>query len=91
MSYVLRFSSKAAEDIEDLKRSGNKAALKKLYALLKELREHLQTGTGQPDLLKYDLAGCWSRRINKEHYILHSLPDRRKYADGVRCLCKRAL
>ncbi|MDP4228265.1 MAG: Txe/YoeB family addiction module toxin, partial [Bacteroidota bacterium] len=31
------------------------------------------TGTGQPELLKHDLAGLYSRRINKKHRLVYSI------------------
>jgi len=34
------------------------------------LKEHPRTGTGQPELLKYDLAGYYSRRINRKHRLV---------------------
>ncbi|MEX2592565.1 MAG: Txe/YoeB family addiction module toxin [Anditalea sp.] len=29
------------------------------------------TGSGPPELLKHELSGYWSRRINKEHPIAY--------------------
>ncbi len=57
MSYQLQFTDKALEGIEKLKKSGNKALLKKLKTLLDELTTHPYTGTGQPEQLKHDFAG----------------------------------
>ena len=42
------------------------------------LREALRTpfsGIGKPERLKYDLAGCWSRRINAEHRLVYQVRD----------------
>lgn len=64
MSYVLRFTSNALHDIQLHKKSGNKVVLRKIEVLLNELREHPKTGTGKPELLKDDLKGYYSRRIN---------------------------
>jgi toxin YoeB len=34
-------------------------------------------GAGKPEPLKYQLAGCWSRRITEEHRLVYLvLPDR---------------
>ncbi len=34
-------------------------------------------GIGQPEPLRHELAGCWSRRINKEHRLVYQvLPDK---------------
>ncbi len=32
-------------------------------------------GTGKPELLKYNLAGYWSRRINREHRIVYEVTE----------------
>lgn len=73
MKYQLDFSKKALEDIEKHKKAGNKATLKKIQKLLNELMEHPTTGTGQPELLKHDLQGLYSRRINKKHRLVYSV------------------
>ncbi|MFN6946506.1 MAG: Txe/YoeB family addiction module toxin [Cytophagaceae bacterium] len=73
MSYVLEFSKTALQDIEKHKESGDKAVLKKIEKLFNELMEHPLTGTGQPEKLKHDLAGLYSRRINKKHRLIYSI------------------
>ena len=75
MSYSLEFTGKALEGIEKLKKSGNKAILIKVRKLFNELTEHPYTGTGQPEQLKYDLAGFWSRRINQEHRLIYTVDE----------------
>jgi len=37
--------------------------------------EHPITGTGQPEMLKHDLAGLYSRRINKKHRLVYSIKE----------------
>ncbi len=64
MSYLLDFSAQAQKDIAFHKSSGNKVVLKKILVLLEEIAENPFSGTGKPESLKYNLAGCWSRRIN---------------------------
>ena len=75
MSYHLDFTDKAKEDIAFHKKSGNKATQKKLLTLLEELAEHPLTGTGKPEPLKYELSGCWSRRINREHRLIYEVSE----------------
>lgn len=48
MSYTLKLTADAIQDIEQLKKSGDKATLKKLAVLFVELTEHPRSGTGQP-------------------------------------------
>lgn len=71
--YELVFTQKAINGIERLKKSGNKPILKKLKILLLEISEHPFTGTGQPEQLKHNLSGLWSRRLNREHRIVYTI------------------
>jgi toxin YoeB len=75
MSYVLEFTQIALDDIEKHKKIGDKSFLKKLEKLLVELRVHPRTGTGQPEVLKHNLSGLYSRRINQKHRLIYSIED----------------
>jgi toxin YoeB len=75
MKYTLEFTESALTDIEKHKKSGDKAVLKKIEKLLNELMEYPTTGTGQPEMLKHELAGLYSRRINKKHRLVYSIDD----------------
>lgn len=76
MGYTLVYTDDALEDIENLKKSGDRAALRKLAQLLEELIDHPFTGTGQPEQLKYDLSGFWSRRITKKHRLVYQVEEK---------------
>lgn len=41
-------------------------------------------GIGQPEPLKHDLAGCWSRRIDAEHRLVYEV-----FEDKIRILACR--
>ena len=73
MRYVLEISDTALDDIEKHKKAGDKSVLKKIDTLLKELMDHPTTGTGQPEMMKYDYFGTYSRRINKKHRLIYSI------------------
>ncbi len=75
MSYTLEFSNTALIDIEKHKKSGDKPTLRKIEKLLNELMKHPITGTGQPEMLKHDLAGLYSRRINKKHRLVYAINE----------------
>lgn len=74
-SFILRISEQAKDDIREHKISGNKSALNKITLLLEELTQHPFTGIGKPEPLKHNLAGYWSRRIDKEHRLIYELKD----------------
>lgn len=75
MRYKLRFTPDAVKDIQRHKKSGDKKLLQKIEVLLEELRVHPKTGTGQPEKLKYDLEGFYSRRINRKHRLIYEIQD----------------
>ena len=74
-SYQLILSKTAIRDLEEFKKSGNKAALKKIQEILKELRIHPLEGIGQPELLKHQLRGFHSRRINKKDRLVYRVNE----------------
>lgn len=45
----------------------------KIKELLKSIRQNLFTGIGKPEPLRYDLKGCWSRRISGEHRLVYKI------------------
>lgn len=34
-------------------------------------------GPGKPEALRFELAGCWSRRITEEHRLVYRVTDER--------------
>ena len=75
MSYILEFTKVALKDIEKHKKAGDKAVLKKIANLLNEIKENPTQGIGQVELLKYGLAGKFSRRINHKHRLVYSIEE----------------
>ena len=75
MSYEVRLTLDALNDIDRHKKSGDKQILLKIAALLEELRHHPRTGKGQPEKLRYNLVGFWSRRISKKHRLIYEIED----------------
>jgi toxin YoeB len=51
----------------------NKAILKRITQLIQSIQETPFEGIGKPELLRYQLSGCWSRRINQEHRIVYEI------------------
>jgi len=66
---------KAERDFEYWKKSGNKAIQKKIQELFIDRKKHPFEGIGKPELLKHELAGKWSRRINQEHRIVYNVTN----------------
>ncbi len=51
----------------------DKTVVKKINGLIKEISRNPFEGTGKPEPLKYDLSGCWSRRISGEHRLVYQV------------------
>ena len=48
---------------------------RRIYRLIEDtLRDPFQ-GLGQPEALRHDLSGLWSRRITKEHRLVYEVTD----------------
>lgn len=79
MKYTVEFENKALQDIKKITKSGSRIDVKKLESMLEELKIHPYTGSGQPEQLKYNLSGFWSRRINKKVRLIYQVieePDK---------------
>lgn len=53
----------------------DKKIVKKINTLIKDIKRSPFEGIGKPESLKYDLAGNWSRRIDKEHRIVYHIDE----------------
>lgn len=51
----------------------DKRILKKINDLIKDIERNGNEGIGKPEPLKYELDGCWSRRITPEHRLIYKL------------------
>ena len=70
----LEFDSAAFEDLAWWIDKDRKIALR-IVKLIKEVHRTPFHGTGKPEKLKHDLAGCWSRRIDQEHRLVYEVKD----------------
>lgn len=53
----------------------NKAILKRINELIKACLRESFMGIGKPEPLKFDMAGCWSRRIDAEHRLVYKVEN----------------
>jgi toxin YoeB len=70
----LIFSSKAWDDYLYWQKT-DKAQLKRINKLIKEIQRKPFEGIGKPEPLKHNLSGFWSRRINQEHRLVYKVAD----------------
>ena len=68
----LVFDPKALEDLHFWVETERRKALKILDLIEAPLKSPFE-GIGKPELLKFELAGAWSRRIDQEHRLVYKV------------------
>jgi toxin YoeB len=79
----LEFDPAAVEDLAWWIERDRKKALR-IIELIQDVQRDPFSGKGKPEPLKHELAGCWSRRIDREHRLVYQLA-----ADKIRVLACR--
>jgi toxin YoeB len=69
------YTLQAKEDLAYWKKVNNVIVLKKIRNLIEAILENPFEGIGKPEPLKHNLAGCWSRRIDKEHRLVYEVAE----------------
>lgn len=49
----------------------DKQALKRINALIKDIQRSPHEGLGNPEPLRHNWSGYWSRRIGREHRLVY--------------------
>jgi len=64
-----------ATALEDLAywQENNLKTVQRINALLESILIDPERGIGKPEKLKYELSGCWSRRINHRDRIVYQI------------------
>ena len=55
--------------------SQDKKTLRRINQLIKDIERNGNDGIGKPELLRGDLAGWWSRRIDDENRLLYRIEN----------------
>jgi toxin YoeB len=79
MKYTVIVEKLAQDHFKKITKSGNKSDIKRFQQILTELENHPTTGIGNPEQLKHQLSGYWSRRLNKKDRLIYQIieePDR---------------
>ena len=69
---ILIFSDDAWEDYLCWQKN-DKKILKKINRLIKEIQRNPFKDLGEPEPLKYNWSGYWSRRITIEHRLVYKV------------------
>ena len=73
--YIVVFEAKAQKEIQEHYKSGNQGSIKKIAKILVELSENPLVGVGNPEALRFQLAGFWSREINKRDRLIYKVEE----------------
>ena len=73
-SNLLKFSftKNAEEDYKYWLKTDTKI-VQKINSLIENIRKTPFEGLGKPEQLRFDLSGCWSRRINQKHRLVYQV------------------
>lgn len=69
------FSDTALKDLKFWKKSKNIQVQERITELIESILENPTTGIGNPEALRLEYAGYWSRRINKEHRLVYRFDE----------------
>ncbi|CAK0767912.1 ribosome-dependent mRNA interferase toxin YoeB [Gammaproteobacteria bacterium] len=53
----------------------DRAALKRINLLIKDIQRDPFSGIGKPEPLRHSLTGLWSRRIDGEHRLVYAVEE----------------
>ena len=73
--YTIIVETPAKKDLRIIRKSGDKADIRKVEQIFKELAIHPTFGTGKPEQLKYNKRGFWSRRINHKDRLIYRITE----------------
>ena len=67
---IIAWAGKAWEDYLYWQNT-NKKYLKRINLLIRDVQRHPFSGIGDPEPLKHNWSGYWSRRIDREHRLVY--------------------
>ncbi len=73
MKFTVIIEKLAQDHFKIITKSGNKRDIKRFQQILVELENHPTTGIGNPEQLKHQLSGYWSRRLNKKDRLIYQI------------------
>ena len=73
--FRLKVTKIAQKDIDKHIKSGNKNSIKAIEKIMVELTETPIEGYGNPEALKHEFSGYWSRRINAKDRMIYKVEE----------------
>jgi len=71
---ILSFHQQAWDDYLYWQQN-DKAMLRRINTLIRDIQRDPFGGIGKPEPLKFNFSGYWSRRIDNEHRIVYKVVD----------------
>lgn len=71
---LIKFSTKGWDDYLYWQAT-DRAILKRINQLIKDIEREPFAGIGKPEPLKHQLSGFWSRRIDSQHRLVYTVQD----------------
>ena len=72
---ILSWAEKAWEDYLFWQQT-DKKTLRRINLLIKAIKREPFKGIGEPEPLRHNWSGYWSRRIDREHRIVYKITDK---------------
>ena len=73
--FKLKIEELAEKHIKQHFKSGDKASIKRIEKILVELTETPYSGIGNPEPLRYELSGFWSRKVNQKDRMIYKVDE----------------
>lgn len=73
--FILKIEELAEKHLKQHLKSGDKGSIKKIEKILIELTETPYSGIGNPEPLRYELSGFWSRKINQKDRMIYKVDE----------------
>ncbi len=68
----INWTKNAAADIRFWQKH-NSRTIQRIKSLIDDIQKNPYSGIGKLEPLKYDLQGCWSRRITGSHRLVYKI------------------
>ncbi|WP_316786325.1 Txe/YoeB family addiction module toxin [Pedobacter frigiditerrae] len=73
--YTIVLEARAEKDLKRHYKAGDKGTIKRINQIYDELKIHPTTGIGNPEALKHNLSGIWSRKINSKDRLIYKVEE----------------
>jgi toxin YoeB len=75
---IFEFSAEARDQLDHWRRH-DRSKLDRIRTIMRSIEADPRVGIGKPEQLRHQLAGWWSRRIDREHRFVYRV-------EGERCI-----